>query len=312
METRANHLWVGIVTLLLLAGLAAAIIWIVGWGTQDKREYDIFFPQAVEGLAKGSQVTFAGVPVGKVEELNLWEEDPQFVQVRISVNDGVPILQGTTATVLGSFTGVSTIQLDGARAGAPPITAVGRDGIPEIQPKAGGIGAILAGAPQLLDSLTVLTDRLTQFLSPRNQRSLEGILANADRTLGEVADSGPQMRQTLAQLEVTLGEAESALAQFEQTMGNADALMAAEGPGLVSELKQTLASARQAAGELEATLSEAQPVMREFRSDTLPAIEATMTDLRRTSAALRSLTEKADEGGIGSLVGSPPLPDYEP
>ena len=87
----------------------------------DRKTYDIFFPQAVEGLANGSQVTFAGVPVGKVDEMNLWKKDPQFVQVRISVKEDVPILQGTTATVLGSFTGVSTIQLDGARAGQPPI-----------------------------------------------------------------------------------------------------------------------------------------------------------------------------------------------
>ncbi|ANU08630.1 MlaD family protein [Paraurantiacibacter namhicola] len=312
METRANHLWVGVVTLLLLAGLAAAIVWIVGWGAQDRKEYDIFFPQAVEGLATGSQVTFAGVPVGKVERMNLWEKDPQFVQVRISVQPNVPILQGTTATVLGSFTGVSTIQLDGARAGAPAIVAMGRDGVPEIRPKAGGIGAILAGAPQLLDSLTTLTDRLTNFLSPQNQRSLEGVLANADRTLGEVADSGPQMRETLAQLEATLAQAEGALAQFEGTLGSADNLLNQEGPALAAELRTTLASARQAAGELEKTLSEAQPAMQEFRTSTLPALEATMVDLRRTSSALRNLTEKADEQGIGGLVGSPPLPDYEP
>ena len=31
-------------------------------------------------------MTFAGVPVGKVDEMNLWEKDPQFVQVRHSVH----------------------------------------------------------------------------------------------------------------------------------------------------------------------------------------------------------------------------------
>ena len=153
METRANYVWVGAITLLLLAALAAFIVWIVGLGTADRKQYDIFFPQAVEGLAEGSQVTFSGVPVGKVDEMNLWERDPQFVQVRISVEEEVPILRGTTATVLGSFTGVSTIQLDGARAGQPPITRPGRDGVPEIQPKAGGLGAILSSAPQLPDRL---------------------------------------------------------------------------------------------------------------------------------------------------------------
>src|SRR6478609_6663237 len=111
METRANYVWVGAITLVLLAALAAFIVWIAAIGSSDRKEYDIFFPQAVEGLAEGSQVTFSGVPEGKVEMMKLWEKDPQFVQVRISVKEETPILQGTTATVLGSFTGVSTIQL---------------------------------------------------------------------------------------------------------------------------------------------------------------------------------------------------------
>src|SRR3569623_1208240 len=158
METRANYVWVGAITLVLLAALAAFIVWIAGFGTSDHKKYDIFFPQAVEGLSDGSQVTFSGVPVGKVVMMKLWRKDPQFVQVRISVDQDVPVLQGTTATILGSFTGVSSLQLDGARPGAPPITKPGRDGLPEIPPKAGGLGALLSSAPQLLDSLPTLTD----------------------------------------------------------------------------------------------------------------------------------------------------------
>ena len=38
METRANHLWVGAVTLALLVALAAAIVWIarLGQGAQKR------------------------------------------------------------------------------------------------------------------------------------------------------------------------------------------------------------------------------------------------------------------------------------
>ena len=82
METRANHVWVGAITLLLLALLAAFFVWLVQLGGAAQKEYDIFFPQAVEGLAEGSQVTFSGVPVGKVDVMQLWKKDPQFVQVR--------------------------------------------------------------------------------------------------------------------------------------------------------------------------------------------------------------------------------------
>ena len=72
METRANHVFVGAVTLVLLAVLAAAVIWITRLNEVDQKEYDVFFKQSVEGLSKGSQVTFAGVPAGQIKHIELW------------------------------------------------------------------------------------------------------------------------------------------------------------------------------------------------------------------------------------------------
>ena len=137
METRANHVWVGAVTLVLLAMLAAFIIWLARLGQGDQKEYDIFFKQSVAGLAKGSEVNFAGVPVGQVSQIVLWDKDPEFVRVRIKIEEDVPILVGTTATIQSSFTGVSTILLDGARRGRPPIsceTTACTEGVPIIPP----------------------------------------------------------------------------------------------------------------------------------------------------------------------------------
>ena len=59
METRANHLWVGGVTIVLLIALAAAIVWIARLGQGAQNEYDILYKQSVSGLATGSQVSFA-------------------------------------------------------------------------------------------------------------------------------------------------------------------------------------------------------------------------------------------------------------
>ena len=69
METRANHVWVGAVTLVLLALLAGFIIWLAGLNKGEQNEYDIFFKQSVAGLAKGSEVTFAGVPADLIDPM---------------------------------------------------------------------------------------------------------------------------------------------------------------------------------------------------------------------------------------------------
>ncbi|MBX7514572.1 MlaD family protein [Qipengyuania sp. GH38] len=315
METRANYIWVGAVTLAVLAALALFIVWLARWGEGAQKEYDIFFKQSVAGLANGSQVSFAGVPVGQVNQIVLWDKDPEFVRVRISVKEEVPILVGTTATIQGSFTGVSTILLDGARSGAPPITCettACTEGVPIIPPQDGGLNALLSNAPLLLERLATLTERLTQLLDEENQGEIAGILANTNQMTRSLAETAPQIERTMAELQVTLREAAEALDEFEKVTASTDRLINTEGEQLAQELRKTLASAGGAAKALEQTLEEARPATKQLTESTLPAAEATLRDLRATSKALRSVTEKIDEKGAGSLLSSQPLPEYEP
>jgi phospholipid/cholesterol/gamma-HCH transport system substrate-binding protein len=313
METRANHVWVGAVTLALLAMVAAFVIWIAQLGQGDQRRFDIFFKQSVDGLSQGSKVSYAGVPVGKIEEIELWKKDPGFVRVRIGVKKDVPITIGTTATIQGSFTGPSDIQLDGAIKGAPPITEPGPEGVPVIPTKQGALGALLSNAPLLLERLATLTDRLNVLLSDDNQKAIKGILANTDRMTGDLADATPQVKSTLAQLQITLKQGAATLARFEGVAGKADQMLGENGNDLAKDLRQTLQSAKAAADQLQGTLSDARPAARQLSTSTLPEAEAAIRDLRATARSLRAVTEKIDEQGAGALVGGGgKLPDYKP
>lgn len=318
METRANHIWVGLVTLALLAATAILTLWIARLNQGELAEYDIFFKQSVDGLAKGSEVSFSGVPFGQVKNIELWERDPEFVRVRIAVDRKVPILQGTTASLQGSFTGVSTIQLSGAVKGAPAIEcprenkrATCPEGVPVIPTKRSGLGEILSNAPLLLERLATLTERLTMVLSDKNQKSIENILTNTDKLSGNLADASPDVKRTMAELQATLRQANYALVSFEKLTNSADSMINDEGNGIARQMRQTLKSAEGAANELKVTLSEARPAARQLNERTLPAAEAAIRDLQATTKSLREVTDRINDQGVGGFVGGPKLPDYK-
>lgn len=319
METRANNVFVGAVTLALLAGLAAFFVWIARLNEGDQKKYDIFFKQSVNGLVNGSQVTFSGVPVGKIVKIELWPRDPSFVKVRISVDKAVPILIGTTATMQSSFTGNGEILLEGAVKGAMPIACPDEnpkslcpEGEPVIPTKRGGLGAILNSAPLLLDRLATLSDRLNTLLSDENQLAFKGILANTNRLTGGLADASPEVKTTLTDLQGTLKQATVTLASFDKAAGSANALLGDQDGSLARELRATLHSAQGAADELKATLNDARPATRQLSESTLPSADAALRELRAATRSLRAITEKIDEQGAGALTGGTKLPDFKP
>lgn len=318
METKANHVWVGAVTLGLLALIAGVILWIARLNEAGRQEYDIFFKQSVDGLSKGSSVSFSGVPIGQVKTIELWKKDPSFVRVRIAVEDGVPIRVGTTATIQGSFTGVSTIQLEGADKKASPLTCKGAaeaacpEGVPVIPTKRGGLGELLNSAPVLLERLATLTDRLNLVLSDKNLAALDGILSNTNRLTGSLADSAPQYGAVLTELQLTLIDARKALAAFELAATNANGVIDGDFRLMVNQFRASLKSIERVADNLNGLVGDTRPAARQVQTNTLPQAEAAIRDLRASTKALRDLTEKLNNDGAGSLLGGQRLPDYKP
>src|SRR5213079_2084050 len=95
------------------------------------------------------------------------------------------------------FTGVSEIQLTGAQRGRPAIEEQGPQGCPVIPATSGGISALLNSAPELIDRIQRLTERLTELLSDKNQNSIADILENVDRTTKVLADRAPDLADAI-------------------------------------------------------------------------------------------------------------------
>jgi phospholipid/cholesterol/gamma-HCH transport system substrate-binding protein len=313
METRSNHILVGGVVLGLLLAMVAFMVWISGRGDGATKEYDIFFSQSVEGLNKGAPVTFSGVPAGEVRDIVLYDKNPEFVRVRIAVTDDIPVLLGTTAAVAGvGLTGGSQIKLAGAAKGAPPIEEPGPEGPPVIPTRKEGVGALLNNAPQLIERLGVLTERLTELFNDQNQKSIANTLAHLDRLSGDLANSGPEMKATIADARVTVRQAGEAANQISKLAGTTNSLVNDEGKPMIAELRKTATQAQKSLANLDAVLGDVRPGMQSISTQTVPEIGQLVRDLRATSDALGAVATKIDQGGATALLGGPALPDYKP
>ncbi len=327
METRSNQILVGSITLGLLAALVVFVVWLGRVSDGGEKTYDIFFQQSVEGLANGSAVTFSGVPVGQIRSINLEPRSPQFIRVRVTVGEDTPVLEGTTATIRGvGFTGVSQIQLD------PPEQEPGQPrrprreircpeqnpqsecpyGVPVIPTKPGALGQLLNTAPELLERVSTLTERLTELLSDRNQESIAGILDNFEEISRSLAERSPEIAATLAETRVAIQQAGNAADQIGRLAGTTEALLNQDGRPLINDLRHTLRRAEQSMAQLEGAIGDARPGIQAFSNQTLPEVGQLIRDLRASSESLREVTDRLNQRGIGGVIGGQRLPDYEP
>ncbi len=305
METKNSHMLVGAVAIALFIALFLFILWIARVDTSDRQRYDIFF-QSVSGLAKGSVVNFSGVPVGAVEDIALMPDSPEFVRVRITIDNEVPILQGTVATIAGvGFTGVALVELDGTIKDAPPIDEPGPFGVPVIPTKPGALGQLLDAAPQLLQRISTLTARLNEVLSPANQESIAGILKNTDTLSGSLAERSDEIAATIV-------EARAAIRDIGRVAGSMSELLDSEGKPLIVDLRKTLRQADKTLASVEATSKAARGGAEILSTQTLPEVTQLVSDLRKISTSLGAVAAKMDEDPAGALLGGRNLPDYKP
>jgi phospholipid/cholesterol/gamma-HCH transport system substrate-binding protein len=235
------------------------------------------------------------------------------VWVRVKVDEETPVLQGTTAQIHGvGFTGVSEIQLAGAERGRPPISQLGPQGCPVIPASSGGISALLNSAPELIDRIQRLTERLTELLSDKNQNSISDILENIDHTSKVLADRAPQMADAMTQIQIAAHNAGVAANSVAALSNNTNRLVTEQGRPAVENLNKTIVSARQAADNLNAMITDARPGVQNFTKGTLPEANKLVHDLRQLSSSLEAVTNRVNHQGIGGALGPEKLPDYNP
>ncbi len=233
--------------------------------------------------------------------------------MRVEVDAQTPVLQGTTAQIKGvGFTGVSEIALEGAVKGGQPLVQVGPQGCPVIPASSGGLGALLNSAPELIDRIQRLTERLTELLSDKNQNSISDILENVDKTTRVLAERAPDLADAIGDARIAARNAGIAAERVGLLADSTNKLVNEQGKPAAEDLRKAIASLQHTTDTLDAVIADARPGIQNFSKSTLPEANRLVRDLRDLSDSLRQFSERLNNDGAVGVLGPENLPDYKP
>ncbi len=303
METRANYILIGAFTIAGIVAIFGFLLWLANAEVSRQYSYyDILF-DSVSGLGTASDVRFNGLPVGQVIALDLDEDDPSKVRVRIEVNAETPINSDTVAQLQGQgVTGVNFVGLTGGSADAPALEPFG-----VIRSERSALQTIFEGAPAVLDRAVRLLEDLQTVVNDDNRAAVNALLENLarasgrlDRTLEDFeslsADLGGAAQRiaaftdrldqladtadtTLKTATQSLGVVQDAAGTAVGTLDTASAAFATADALMQNEIAEIIASGREAVEAINTTVNEIGPTATEAVAAARDLLDTRIPDL---------------------------------
>lgn len=304
MERDANYTLVGFVSLILLIGMVAFIVWLGRWQfSQENQFYDIVFIGPVTGLPEGGEVQFNGIKVGEVTDLSLDAADPNRVIASARVDAEVPVRADSYATLepLG-ITGVSFIQITAGTPSQPLLKNITpEDEIPVIPTQPSILSDLLEGGGTVLARAVEAMDQITILLSNENIENVSQSIEDLNAIMANFRENAD-----------VFDNASSALASIDESAQEITGL-ANDMRGLVQgDGAEALADAADAANELRAAAEEARTMIAalsgpatDFATSSLPEAQEAISSLQSAANSLDRLVAEIENDPRSLLLKDP-------
>jgi len=300
MESRSYALLAGTFTLLLLAGVIVIAV-LLNRTNITLTDYEIVSTAAVSGLSQQSSVRYQGVPVGKVQTLELDPNAPGLVHIRIGVASDTPITEATWAELtIQGITGLSNIDLYDDGSSKARLTAQG-NALPAIPLRPGLFDRLSQGGGNIVNDAEKISSHLAALLSDQNVQLLQATMQNAAAMSASLKEISEQLRPQVSKVGPLIENLNDTSLQMkvaaqrlstlaEQTRLAVAHLDAPDGP---------LAMATHSLREIAYAASR-------LSNDTLPAISG-MTDQMSTAAhSISSTARNVGDSPQSIIFGAPP------
>ncbi|HUP07991.1 MAG TPA: MlaD family protein [Caldimonas sp.] len=285
MEPDARYSLVGTAVLVLIAVLAAGIVWLAASGNdRDSRVYDVrFVKQSLEGLAVRSDVRMKGIRVGEVKSLSFSRHSTGTVEATLAVDPRAPVLQSTRAVIdRNIITGLATVRLVNLDETSPPLAPTD-DGHPAVIAEGSSqFQQFSETVSELARRADVTLERINETLSPQNIAAIGETIENVRVVTRDSTATLHRVDTTLAKV----GAAADALRGSTTAAGEDFHRLALRYESLGEEASRSLAQASASVGQITADASALTHGAAAFLFDTSLELRTTAQEFRRSSRAI--------------------------
>jgi phospholipid/cholesterol/gamma-HCH transport system substrate-binding protein len=321
METRANHVLIGIFTLAGLALILALGLWSARYQAAAAfSDYEIRFGQAVTGLSVGSTVQYNGINMGSVRELYLNPEDPRQVVAIVRLKAEAPVRTDTKARLsISGLTGVALIQLRGGDPESPRLSAAPGQDLPVIVAEESPLQRLIEASEDIASTASEVMLRLLDFLSEENADRVATTLDNIDDfvvALGSEKDLfGDIVRNAhrgSEQLVDVLTGASKAVDGIVVALEGIDEHLIKVLPDLSDDLGETLNQFASLSRRLDQVIVDNEQALSEFGTEGLAHFGPALQEFRYLIRELSRVSARFERHPTRFLLGGDQPEEYNP
>lgn len=314
MEPRANHVLIGLFTLLAAAAAIVFALWLAKAHQQGRvQHYVVVFNEPLRGLSRGAAVLYNGIRIGEVEGLRLNPADLRQAEARIAIDAEIPVREDTRARlVLTGITGVSVIELSGGSPLSPLLLdSEDDDQVPEIIATPSPLTQLLAGGDHLMSSVSELVFAAREVFSPANLAHISNILHSVDTLTASLAEQGDGLTVLMDSFTGTSEQAADVLKQLGELLESTRTLLAVEGGATFEHARNAMESLETASETLARMIRNNEGAVASGArglSELGPALHA----LRETLLSIQRVTRRLEENPGNYLLGRDKVQEFEP
>lgn len=299
METKVNHIIVGLFVVLLSTALVAGILWLSG-SAEYRKKYDIYLAymnESVSGLNLNAPVKYRGVEVGRVKRISL--DQGERVRLELEIERGTPIKENTIAVLrVQGLTGIAQVELAGNKKDAPALKARPGEKYPVIKTGPSLLTRLDTAVTDLLSSLNRVSNSINAVLDEDNRRAFKQLVADMATLSGTLAARKDSIDATLQGMARTADNAAKASAELPRLMERV--------AKSADSLGKMAGDASRASASVRKTMGGVDGGMAQLTDTVVPELDQTLSEMRELSASFKRLSEEVGDNPNILLLGKQP------